>query len=107
MEQEFSFSSIKLVQKVTAFLNQGQTSVMTFDPSLYAIAKTSQWTWPEQFGEDKLLLGGLHIEMAFIGVIGSWLKDSGWIRALEVAGVTTSGRAAAILQRTRFRFNLL
>ena len=91
---------MKLAQKVTVFLNQGQTPVMTFDQPLYAIAKTIQWTWPEQFGEDKLLvmLGGLHIEMAFIGLIGSWLKDSRWIQALEEAGVTTSGRAAAILQ---------
>ncbi len=92
--------SMKLVQKVTAFLNPGQTPVMTFDQPLYAIAKTVQWTWPEQFGEDKLLLmlGGLNIEMAFITVIGSWLKDSGWIQALEEAAITTSGRAAAILQ---------
>ena len=68
--------SMKLVQKVTAFLNPGQTPVMTFDQPLYAIAKTIQWTCPEQFGEDKLLvmLGGLHIEMAFNSLIGSWLK---------------------------------
>eukprot|EP00794_Sanderia_malayensis_P011698 gene11698-12917_t len=93
-------NSIKLVQKLTAFLNPGQPPVMTFDQPLYAIAKTIQWTWPEQFGEEKLvvMLGGLHIEMAFISLIGSWLKDSGWIQALEEGGVMTSGRAAAILQ---------
>eukprot|EP00794_Sanderia_malayensis_P014494 gene14494-16001_t len=45
--------------------------------------------------------------MAFMGLIGSWLKGSGWIESLEEANVTTSGRAESLLhcghvKRTRY-----
>ena len=66
---------IKLaVQKV----NQAQVPVITLDQPLYAIAKNIQWKWPESFGEKQfvLVLGGLHIEMAGLKVIG----DIGWKR---------------------------
>ena len=35
--------AFKLTKKVTDFLNPGQTPVMIFDQSLYAIAKNIQW----------------------------------------------------------------
>ena len=41
--------------KVTAFFNPGQAPVMTLDRTLYTLVNTIQLTWPEQFGEDKLL----------------------------------------------------
>lgn len=43
------------------------------------------------------MMGGLHIEMAALKVIGQWLKDSGWWEALVEAQVTTHGRSDSML----------
>ncbi|KAH3875539.1 hypothetical protein DPMN_038807 [Dreissena polymorpha] len=42
------------------------------------------------------MMGGLHIEMAFLKVLGEWLYDSGWITAITTAGEATAGRAGSI-----------
>lgn len=40
-----------------------------------------------KLGEDHfvIMLGGLHIEMAGLKMIGDWLEDSGWVEALVQA----------------------
>ena len=60
-------------------------------------------------GEDKLvvMLGGLHIELAVLKAIGSWLLGSGWTEAVAQAGITTTGRAESLvtsahITRTRY-----
>ena len=100
---------MKLIEKVTNFLNPGETPVLVFDQPLYAIAKTIQWNMPDRFGENKfvIMLGGLHIEMGFLALIGSFVTGSGWVEALEEAGVATSGKAdsflwAAHVKRSRY-----
>ena len=42
-------------------------------------------------GKTKLvvLLGGLHIEMAVLAVMGDWLEGSGWTSVIAAANVTT------------------
>ncbi len=90
-------------------LNPGQVPVVTLDQPLYAIAKTIQWSWPERYGEHQfvIILGGLHIEMASLKVIGNWLEDSGWVDALIQANVASPGKAESLLKashitRTRY-----
>ena len=92
--------AVQLIEKVTNFLNPGQTSVLVFDQPLYAIAKTIQWNMPDRFGENKfvIMLGGLHIEMGFLASIGSFVTGSGWVEALEESGVATSGKADSFLR---------
>ncbi|KAH3730404.1 hypothetical protein DPMN_056390 [Dreissena polymorpha] len=53
---------------------------------------------PEEYDERKyfIMMGGLHIEMSFLKVLGEWLYDSGWITAITTAGVATAGRADSI-----------
>ena len=56
-----------------------------------------------------MMMGGLHIEMASLKMVGHWLKSSGWDSALVQADITTSGRADAILKAshiTRSRYAL-
>ena len=53
------------------------------------------------------MLGGLHIEMAMLSMLGKWLEGSGWSGALVEANIATSGRAEAMLsashvKRTRY-----
>lgn len=53
------------------------------------------------------MMGGLHIEMAALKMVGHWLKNSGWDAAIVQADLTTSGRADAILKAshiTRSRY---
>ena len=42
------------------------------DQPLYAVAKQVQWNWKDRYGENKFVIvfGGLHIELAFLKVIG-------------------------------------
>ena len=69
------------------------------DQPLYALGKQLQWEHKGQLAEDKLVivLGGLHIEMSFMSIIGDWLEGSGWSTAIVDAGVTTTGRGEALL----------
>jgi hypothetical protein len=53
------------------------------------------------------MMGGLHIEMASLKLLGHWLDHSGWDGALVQVDVTTRGRADGILKaahvtRTRY-----
>ena len=45
-----------------------------------------------------ILLGGLHIEMAILNVIGSWLDGSGWSYVMISSSVITEGRAVGLLK---------
>ena len=43
-------------------------------------------------------LGGLHIEMACLKLIGDWLEDSGWTQAIVLANVASPGTAGSFLK---------
>ena len=99
----------KDIQKnITEYINPGQIPVMAFDQPLFALAKFSQWCWPDTHGEDKyvVMFGGLHIEMALWNTIGTYLDGSGWTTALSDSGIAGTGTAdsylkASHLTRTR------
>ena len=93
---------MKLSQKVTAYLNAGQVPWLETDQPLHFIAKKLQWKYPDQFGEDKMLvtLGGLHIEKMLWLTSGEFHDGSGYSSALVASGVCTPGAADAILKVT-------
>jgi len=86
---------LTVVDAVVKKLSPSRTPVVTVDQPLYTLMKQIQWQWPDSFGEDKfvVLLGGLHIEMALLRMLGHWLNGSGWIQCLVQAGVATAGVA--------------
>lgn len=92
--------AMKLVAKAIDHLHPGQKPVITMDQPLFCIAKQIQWTWPDAFGEDRfvVMMGGLHIEMNVLKLIGDFLSGSGWTTILVQSEVTTAGRADAILK---------
>ena len=54
-----------------------------------------------------VMMGGLHIEMNLLKLLGDWLSGSGWITALVQANITSSGKAESMLTgshvtRTRY-----
>ena len=85
--------SFCVIKSAVEHLNPGQTPMLTFDQPLYAIAKQIQWTWTDDYGEDKfvIMLGGLHIEMAARTTAGDWLKGSGWVQALVQTEIAATG----------------
>jgi hypothetical protein len=89
-----------IVDAAIKYLNPGQTPVIAMDQPLFALAKKIQWRLPGTYGEDKfvVLMGGLHIEMAALKVLGHWLEGSGWTSVLVASGVATSGRAESFLK---------
>ena len=38
-----------------------------------------------------IILGGLHVEMDGLKVIGNWLEDCGWVEALVQTKVASAG----------------
>ena len=97
--------AMDVIKKAVEHLNPGQVPVIAADQPLYALAKQILWTWPETHGEQKFVIqfGGLHIEMAFLRVIGDWLKDSGWIESLVEANVASSGIADSFLKASHVK----
>ena len=88
--------SMDMIKLAVQKLNPAQVPVIT----TLAIAKKIQWNWPENYGENQfvIVLGGLHIEMAGLKVIGDWLEDSGWVEALVQAKVASAGTADSFLK---------
>ena len=52
-------------------------AVVTFDQPVFTLAKQIQCKWPEDYGEDKVVVmfGGFHIEMAALKTFG---RLAGW-----------------------------
>ena len=72
--------------------------MIALDQPLFALAKQIQWSLPD-FNEDKfvVMLGGLHIEMACLKMLGKWLTCSGLSEVICNAGVATQGVAESFL----------
>ena len=89
--------SLDMIEKAVSFLNPTQSHVVTVDQPLFALAKQIQWTWPNQYGQFVFILGGLHIEMTVLKMIGQILSNSGWISVIEGSGVASYGTAQSML----------
>ena len=64
------------IQKHMSKLNQNM-SVLTFDEAIYSKAKEIQWKCGDQFDDVILRMGGFHIALNFLGVIGHLYEGSG------------------------------
>jgi hypothetical protein len=103
-ENSHSLSMIRHAMTVVMMavnkLNPKQLPVVTFDQPLYALAKEIQWQFPDMYGENKVVVffGALHVEMAFLKLLGQWLKGSGWMELIVKAGISSSGIAESYLR---------
>lgn len=48
-------------------------------------------------------MGGLHIEMASLRMLGHWLEGSGWVQCLVQGGVATTGVAEAFIHASHVK----
>ena len=92
--------ALNVIRIAVKELNPAQVPIVTLDQPLYSLAKQVQWCWPETHGEEHfvIILGGLHIEMCCLKMIGEWLQDSGWVDAIVQAKVASPGTAESLLK---------
>ena len=88
-------NGMDIIKQITNHVNAGQTPVLTVYQPLYALVRKIQWAWPDVYGERQfvVMMGGLHIEMVMLNVLGDFLDGSGWVSMMTSANVTTEGRA--------------
>ena len=74
-----------------------QYTVLTVDQALYFKLMDLKWNVPEY--KDKLIprLGGLHISMNYLKVIGQHMKDSGLVDAWVDSGILGAGTADHVM----------
>ena len=98
-----------LGQAVTEKLNSGQTPWLETDQPLYHLAKRIQQKYPDEFGENKMLItmGALHIEKMLWAASGEFVNGSGYTSAIASSGICCTGVAESItsvsnILRTRY-----
>ena len=92
--------AMEVISASVRHLNPGQTPVISMDQPLFALCKEVQWRWPDSHGEKTCVavMGGLHIEMAALKLLGDWLSGSGWTNVISASGIASAGTADAYLK---------
>ena len=91
------YTILKTVQAMTKSLDQ-RHSVVTFDLAIYTKAKEIQWRHPEEFENLIVRMGGFHIALNFLSVIGKKFAESGIEDLLTESGVYGSNTTLALLK---------
>ena len=94
--------AMDVIKSCVHHLNPRQVPVIALDQPLHTVAEQIQWNFKEKYEEDKsvIMFGGLHIEMGFLKLIGTWLDGSGWTTALVDANIASSGTAELFIKAT-------
>ena len=90
-------TALKTVQTMMVTLGQ-RHSVVTFDLAIYIKAKESQWRFPDEFKETIIRMGGFHIALNFLTVIGKKFQESGLEDLLTESGVYGMNTALNLLK---------
>ena len=91
------YTVMKDAQKMMASLQQ-KHSVITFDLAIYSKAKEIQWRQHEEFKDTILRLGGFHIALNYLAVIGKMFQDSGLHDIMVESEIYGSHAASVLLQ---------
>ena len=91
------YTVLEHAQKLTSALGQ-QDTVLTFDLLIYMKAKQIQWRYPEEFANVNLRMGGFHIALNDLGLIGKNYLDSGLGDLLIESGVYAAGTTSVLMK---------
>ena len=85
---------MKTIHDISAILGQTK-SVVTINLTIYSKAKQIQWRHPDEFKHLVIRMGGFHIALHFLSVIGKKFEESGIADLLMESGLygTTSTKA--------------
>ncbi|CAB4005387.1 Hypothetical predicted protein [Paramuricea clavata] len=90
------YTLMKLAQKICNTLGQCD-SVVTFDLALYAKAKQLQMKYPEEFQSTVIRMGGFHIALNYLSLLGKKYAQSGLEDMLIESGVYAAGTTSVIM----------
>jgi hypothetical protein len=95
---EFStiYTVMKHAQKVSARMGQ-QDTVITFELAVYIKAKQIQLRSPDEFSDTVIRMGGFHIALNFLSVIGKKYTNSGLDDLLVESGIYAAGTTSALI----------
>ena len=91
------YTVLKHVQKVSAAMGQ-RDAVITFDLAIYIQAKQIQMKFPEEFSNTVVRLGGFHIALNYLSLLGKKFRSSGLEDLLIESGVYAAGTTSAIMK---------
>ena len=99
LSTEFStiYTVMKHAQKISASLGQHDT-VITFDLAIYIKAKQIQMKFPEEFSDTVIRLGGFHIALNFLSLLGKKFHSSGLEDLLIESGVYAAGTTSVLMK---------
>ncbi|KAL9967443.1 hypothetical protein ACROYT_G025665 [Oculina patagonica] len=70
------YKEFKQLQKMRKCIRQ-EDAVVTFDLAIYSKAKKIQWSSPDEFKDTVIRLGGFHIALNFLALLGKKYRNSG------------------------------
>lgn len=91
------YTVMKQVQNMMDVLNQ-KNSVITFDLAIYMKVKEIQWRFPNKFKDTIIRMGGFHIALNFLAVIGKRFQDSGLEDLLVESRIYGCNTASVLLK---------
>ena len=91
------YNLMRKVQAMMASLNQ-TTTVLTVDAAIYMKAKEIQWRKWDEFHDILLRMGGFHVALNFMSVLGHLYADSGIEDLLIEAGIYGSTTVTKIMK---------
>ena len=96
---EFStvYTIMKTTQKISKSLGQ-KTSVVTFDLAIYVKAKELQWRRPKESSDTVIRMGGFHIALNYLAVLGKKYEDSGICDIFVDSEVYGSSTVCAVMK---------
>ena len=97
VEYSTIYMVMTILQKQMESLSQ-ENSVITFDENIYAKAKEIQWRRPDEFKKLIIRMGGFHIALNFLSVIGKRNSESGFEDILIEADPYGSNTVAKIIK---------
>ena len=86
---------MKLAQKICEAMGQ-RDSVITFDLHLYAKAKQLQMRYPNEFKSTVIRMGGFHIALNYLALLGKKYAQSGLEDLLIESGVYAAGTTSVL-----------
>ena len=91
------YTVLKHAQKISAAMGQAD-AVVTFDLAIYSKAKEIQWRFPNEFSNVVVRMGGFHVVLNFLSLLGKKFADSGLDDLLIESGVYAAGSTSALMK---------
>ncbi|KAK3698426.1 hypothetical protein QZH41_001193 [Actinostola sp. cb2023] len=91
------YTVLKHAQKISASVGQAE-AVITFDLAIYTKAMQIQMRFPDEFSNTVIRLGGFHVALNFLSLLGKKFMNSGLDDLLIESGVYAAGTTSALMK---------